>query len=257
MEFCIFCNAKVSTFLCIKAVNIFLRILVFRVTLESQHILHFIFPVILRYTIVIALFSFQIMFLITFQRFWNEGMRDFANQSRENMTINSNTWHFYFQCAIGWLISPLFNLDPRIALAAVHSHCRESCDIPPGGLRSTCTRVHVCSVMSGSLWPHGLLPSRLPCPQDFPAQEYLPGQGLNTSSPSALKLKWGNFLHRGWQSPRMPSDSGDEFSGWNSIGCLFLLPAQGKSYWPGQKVHSVFHLTEKPEHTFWPTQYDL
>ena len=183
MEFCIFCNAKVSTFLCIKAVNIFLRILVFRVTLESQHILHFIFPVILRYTIVIALFSFQIMFLITFQRFWNEGMRDFANQSRENMTINSNTWHFYFQCAIGWLISPLFNLDPRIALAAVHSHCRESCDIPPGGLRSTCTRVHVCSVnvrLSVTPWTAAL---QAPLSTGFPSSRISTWPGLKYKLP--------------------------------------------------------------------------
>ena len=129
------------------------------------------------------------MFLITFQRFWNEGMRDFANQSRENMTINSNTWHFYFQCAIGWLISPPFNFDPRITLAAIHSHCRESCDIPLGGLHSTCMHVHVCSVMSNSLWPHGLLSTRFLCPRDFPAQEYLPDQGLNTSSPSMLKVR--------------------------------------------------------------------
>ena len=197
------------------------------------------------------------MFLINFQRFWNEGMRDFAYQSRENMTINSNTWHFYFQCAIGWLISPPFNLDPRITLAAIHSHCRGSCDIPRGGWHSTCMPARMCSVMSDSLRPHGLLPAGLLCPRDFPAQEYLPGQGWNTSSASVLKLKWGNFLHRGWQSPRMPSDSGDEFSGWNSIGCLFCSLPKGNHIGPAKKLSRFLHLPEKPKQTVRPTPYDL
>ena len=88
MAFYNFYNAEVFTFLCIKAVNIFLRISVFRVTLARQHIyLHFIFPLILRYTTVTALFSLQITFLVTFQRFWNESIRDLGNQSRGNMTI--------------------------------------------------------------------------------------------------------------------------------------------------------------------------
>ena len=51
-----------------------------------------------------------------------------------------------------------------------------------------CTRTH--SVMSASLWPHGLLPTRLLCPWNFPGrstgvgchfclQQIFPTQGLN------------------------------------------------------------------------------
>jgi hypothetical protein len=63
----------------------------FQVTVERQHIhLHLIFPDILRYTTITAIFSLQITFLVTFQRFWSEGTRDLGNQSRGNMTINGN-----------------------------------------------------------------------------------------------------------------------------------------------------------------------
>lgn len=78
--------------LCIKAVTFYIRVSVFRVTLERQPIhLHFIFPVILNYTMVLALFSLQTTFLVTFQRFWSESIRDPGNQSRGNMTISSTT----------------------------------------------------------------------------------------------------------------------------------------------------------------------
>ena len=108
--------------LCIKAVNFYLRVSVFWVTLEGQPIhLHFIFPTIPNYTVVIALFSLQTTFLITFQRFWSESIRDLGNQSRGNMTINSNSWHFYFQRAIGSLISNPLSLAPRVILEAIHS----------------------------------------------------------------------------------------------------------------------------------------
>lgn len=121
----IFFQCKSFTFLHIKTVNLFLIILVFRVILERQHIhLHFIFTVILRYTTVTTFFYLQITFLFTFQRFWNTSGRDLGNESRGNMTINSNTWHFYFECAVGSLIGLPLRLAPRVTLTATHSPFR-------------------------------------------------------------------------------------------------------------------------------------
>ena len=65
--------------------------------------------------------------------------------------------------------------------------------------------VYVCSVASNSLWPHGLLPTRLFCPWDFPGkntdtgdhfllQGIFPIQGLN---PCLL-----HFRH--WQADSLP-----------------------------------------------------
>ena len=44
--------------------------------------------------------------------------------------------------------------------------------------------VYACSVVFNSLWPHGLQPTRLLCPWDFPVQEYW--SGLPFSSPGSL-----------------------------------------------------------------------
>ena len=38
-----------------------------------------------------------------------------------------------------------------------------------------CTLTQLCSVMSNSFWPHGLLPARLPFPMGFSRQEYWSG----------------------------------------------------------------------------------
>lgn len=123
--FLFFFQCRSFTFLRIKAVNLFLIVLVFRVILERQHRnLHFIFTVILRYTIVTTFFYHQITFLFTFQRFWNTNGRDLGNQSRGNLTINSITWHFYFECTVGSLISLPLRLAPRVTLTAIHSPFR-------------------------------------------------------------------------------------------------------------------------------------
>ena len=66
------------------------------------------------------------------------------------------------------------------------------------------TEVHlgVCSVVSASSWPHGLYPSRLLCPWDFPGK---------TTGVGCHFLLWGIFLTQGsnvcllnWQADSWP-----------------------------------------------------
>ena len=193
-----FFQSQHFTLLCIKVVNLFLRVSVFMVTLERQHnLLHFIFPVILRYTTVTTFFYLQIMFLISFQRFCSESRRDFGNQSTGNMTINRNTWHFYFQCAIGSLISLPLRLAPRVILPAIHSTYKML-----GHRTGKAVEFHLVGNT-----PHG--------------------QDLNSGSLSVLKSRWGNFLHIGWQIPRMHSDHRDEFCQWNATTIPSPSPEKG------------------------------
>ena len=70
-------------------------------------------------------------------------------------------------------------------------------------------RMHACSVTSNSLEPHGLWPSRLLCPWDFPRQEYwsglifpLPGnlsdpgtEGISPESPALAGRFFFFFSH--------------------------------------------------------------
>ena len=70
------------------------------------------------------------------------------------------------------------------------------CHINDKSTSELCVCVCVCvnSVMSNSLWPHGLWPARILCPWDFPGkntgvgcpfllQEIFPTQGLNPGLP--------------------------------------------------------------------------
>lgn len=140
---------------------------------------------------------------------------------------------------------PPFNLDPRINswLPFIHTAGKAVTFHLVVYILPAC--LSACVQSSDSLQPHTAA-RRAPLSTGFPSSRILTLARLKYKLPwSVLKLKWGNFFHRGWQSPRMPSDSGDEFSDENPIGCLFLLPAQGKSYWPGQKAHSVSPIFQK------------
>lgn len=53
--------------------------------------LHFGVPAILRCTATTDLFLLCIMFLVSSQRLWSEGVKDLGKQSTGNMTINSST----------------------------------------------------------------------------------------------------------------------------------------------------------------------
>ena len=64
--------------------------------------------------------------------------------------------------------------------------------------------MYACSVMSNSLQPLGLQPTRLLCPWDFPRQEYwtgvpfpftgyLPKPGVKLTSPTSSALAGGFF----------------------------------------------------------------
>lgn len=83
----------------ISCFNCFLWIPVCKAGSEWQRIcLHFVVPAILRWSTSTDLFPLYIMFLVSSQRLWSEGIKDLGNQSTGNMTINRSTWHFSFQC---------------------------------------------------------------------------------------------------------------------------------------------------------------
>ena len=65
-----------------------------------------------------------------------------------------------------------------------------------------CARVLSCSVVSNSMWPHGLYPTRLLCPWGFSRQEYWSGfrfllQGI------FLSQEWNPCLLH-WQADSLP-----------------------------------------------------
>ena len=67
--------------------------------------------------------------------------------------------------------------------------------------------VHTCSVMSDSLWPHGLQPERLLCPPNFPGKNTGVGghfllQGIFSTQGSNSCLL--HVLH--WQVGSLPAD---------------------------------------------------
>lgn len=119
--FCIFSVSEFYSFV-YWSVNFFMRNLVFRVTIESQHIhLHFIFPY--QNTLQLQLsFSSKLCCLLLCRGSRVKAL-DFGSQNRGNLTINSNTSHFYFQGTVQSLISAS-SLAPWVIMPAIHSPYR-------------------------------------------------------------------------------------------------------------------------------------
>ena len=80
--------------------------------------------------------------------------------------------------------------------------------------------LHVCSVVSDSLQPHGLLPPRLLCPQDSPGKNTgvvalsspgdLPNPGIYQQLLDLLHCQADSLpmSHLGlWEAPRIPLDT--------------------------------------------------
>ena len=95
--------------------------------------------------------------------------------------------------------------------------------------------VHACSVMSDSLWPHGLYPTRLLCPWGFSSQEYWiwllfppPGESSQPRDQAHISC----LLH--WQAdslPLAPLAVARRFSS-SPRACGILVP------WPGIEPES-------------------
>ena len=88
----------------------------------------------------------------------------------------------------------------------------------------------VASIMSNTLWPHGLYPTRLLCPWDSPGKKT--GVGCLFSSP-------GYLAHSGIES-MSPALAGRFFIGWATREALFI-PS------PCNKFNQVIHRQENED----------
>ena len=94
--------------------------------------------------------------------------------------------------------------------------------------------MHACSVMSDSLWRHGLYPTRLLCPWGFSSQEYWMG-AISSSRESSQPRDQAHIsclLH--WQADSLPLAALAVAQRFSSIprACGILVP------WPGIKPES-------------------
>ena len=134
-----------------------------------------------------------------------------------------------------------------------------------GWTQSCCCAVLSCSVVSDSLWPHGLQPARLLCPWGFSRQEYwsglpcpLPGDrpnpGMEPRSP-ALQVDFlpseppGKLKNTGVGSPSLlqrnflTQESNRGLLHCRRILYQFSYPGSPNPELPDNKTQSVYYTT--------------
>ena len=91
-------------------------------------------------------------------------------------------------------------------------HLQEPWEVSIMMMVCVCVCAHVCSVMSDSVWPHGLYPARLLCPWDSPGKDtgvgyrlllqgIFPTQGSNPRRPCVLWTgRWILYRWATWEA---------------------------------------------------------